>query len=52
MKVFHDFHASGKFERSLNATTFITLIPKIPGDVDSKDFCPIVFWVAFTKLFL
>jgi hypothetical protein len=30
MKVFHEFHASGKFERSLNAT-FLALIPKIPG---------------------
>jgi hypothetical protein len=27
MKVFHDFHAKGNFERSLNAT-FIALIPK------------------------
>jgi hypothetical protein len=27
MKVFHDFHAKDKFERSLNVT-FIVLIPK------------------------
>jgi hypothetical protein len=40
MKVFRDFHARGKFERSLNAT-FIALIPKIPGAVDPKDFRPI-----------
>jgi hypothetical protein len=40
MKVFREFHASGKFERSLNAT-FLTLIPKIPRVVDHKDFCPI-----------
>jgi hypothetical protein len=40
MKVFHDFHARGKFERSLNAM-FIALIPKILGMIDFKDFCPI-----------
>jgi hypothetical protein len=40
MKVFHDFNVRGKFERSLNVT-FIILIPKIPGDVDSKNFRPI-----------
>lgn len=46
MKVFQDFHASGKFERSLNAT-FITLIPKKSGAIDIKDFHPIslVGWV-------
>ena len=40
MKVFHDFHAKGNFERSLNAT-FIALIPKKLGALDIKDFCPI-----------
>jgi len=40
MKVFHDFHASGKFKRSLNAV-FLVLIPKILGAIDSKDFRPI-----------
>jgi len=40
MKVFCDFHARGKFERSLNAT-FIALILKISGSVDIKDFRPI-----------
>jgi hypothetical protein len=40
MKVFLDFHASGKFERSLNAT-FLVLILKILGAVDHKDFHPI-----------
>jgi hypothetical protein len=40
MKVFHEFHVSGKFERSLNAM-FISLILKIPRAIDSKDFHPI-----------
>jgi hypothetical protein len=39
MKVFREFHASGKFDKSLNAT-FLTLIPKIPRAVDPKDFSP------------
>ncbi len=37
MNVFHDFHARGKFEISLNAT-FVALIPKKSGIVDIKDF--------------
>jgi hypothetical protein len=40
MKVFSDFHARGKFEKSLNAS-FISLIPKIPCVIDLKDFRPI-----------
>jgi hypothetical protein len=40
LKVFHEFHASGKFEICLNAT-FLTLIPKFPGAVGPKDFRPI-----------
>jgi hypothetical protein len=36
-KVFSDFYARGKFEKSLNAL-FISLIPKIPGAIDLKDF--------------
>jgi hypothetical protein len=40
MKVFSEFHARGLFEESLNAS-FIALIPKIPGAIDLKDFCPI-----------
>jgi hypothetical protein len=51
MKVFHDFHVRGKFERSLNAT-FITIILKILGGVDPKYFCLINFVSAFTKLLL
>jgi hypothetical protein len=37
MKVFREFHASLKFERSLNAM-FLTLIQKIPRAVNPKDF--------------
>jgi hypothetical protein len=37
MKVFDDFHARGKFEKSLNAS-FITLILKLLGAIDLKDF--------------
>ena len=37
MRVFHDFHACNKFERSLNAM-FIFLIPKKSGAIDLKDF--------------
>jgi hypothetical protein len=37
MWVFHDFHASSKFERNLNAT-FIALISKKNGAIDLKDF--------------
>jgi hypothetical protein len=40
MAVFSDFHACGKFEKSLNST-FISLIPKLPGATELKDFRPI-----------
>ena len=40
MAVFTDFHARGKFEKSLNST-FISLIPKVPGATDLGDFRPI-----------
>jgi hypothetical protein len=40
MGVFHDFHASSKFEKILNAT-FIALIPKKIGAIVLKDFRPI-----------
>jgi hypothetical protein len=48
MKVFHDFHARGKFERSLNAT-FIALIPKILGVLTSRTFARLDLWRVFTK---
>jgi hypothetical protein len=51
MKVLSDFHARGKFEKSLNAS-FITLIPKIPGAIDLKDFARLVLWGVSTKLLL
>jgi hypothetical protein len=40
MKVFGEFHAGGRFEKSLNGT-FISLIPKISGAMELKDFRPI-----------
>jgi hypothetical protein len=40
MKVFGALHAGGRFEKSLNAS-FISLIPKVPGAVELKDFRPI-----------
>jgi hypothetical protein len=40
MAIFFDFHARCKFEKSLNST-FISLIPKVSGAADLKDFHPI-----------
>jgi hypothetical protein len=40
VKVFGAFHAGALFEKSLNAS-FISLIPKVPGAIDLKDFCMI-----------
>ena len=40
MTVFHYFHVSGQFEKSLNAT-FIALIPKKAAAMEIKDFRPI-----------
>jgi hypothetical protein len=40
MAVFEDFHARGRFEKSLNST-FISLIPKVSGASELKDFRPI-----------
>lgn len=49
MKVICEFHARGKFERSLNAT-FIALITKIPRVVDNKDFQPISLMSGIYKI--
>ena len=40
MAVFHHFHVTAQFEKSLN-TTFIALIPKKAAAVEVKDFQPI-----------
>jgi hypothetical protein len=40
MKIFHDFHDGGKFERTLNAT-MTALISKKSGAIDIKNFRPI-----------
>jgi hypothetical protein len=40
MAVFEEFHARGKFVKSINST-FISLIPKIQGVKEVKDFRPI-----------
>jgi hypothetical protein len=40
MVVFAEFHARGKFVKSINST-FISLIPKVHGAKEIKDFCPI-----------
>ena len=40
MAVFHHFHVTDQFEKSLNAT-FIALIPKKAAAVEVKDFRPI-----------
>jgi hypothetical protein len=40
MAVFEDFHARGRFEKSLNST-FISLIPKVTGASELKDYRPI-----------
>ena len=41
MKVFHHFHARGKFKRSLNST-LITLIPRILGLLMPNTFARLV----------
>jgi hypothetical protein len=40
MKICSEFHVEGKFEDNINST-FISLIPKIPGASEMKDFYPI-----------
>ena len=49
MGVFHDFHTSSKFEKSLNAT-FIAIILNKSGATDLG--LLIVFRVEFTRLLL
>jgi len=49
MGVFHEFHASSKFEKSFNVT-FIALIPKKPRAVDVKYFRPISLVSGFYKI--
>ena len=52
MAVFHHFHVTGEFEKSLNAT-FIALIPKKDAAVEIKDFRPIsLVWGGVIKFLL
>jgi tripartite-type tricarboxylate transporter receptor subunit TctC len=51
MAVFKEFHGSGKFEKSINAT-FVALIPKKVGAVEIKDFCPISLVSGVYKIIL
>ena len=49
MVVFHEFHAHGHFEKSMNAT-FIALIPKKLGALECKDFRPISLVIGIYKI--
>ena len=49
MRIFRDFHETGKFIRSLNST-FLVLIPKKEGAEDFKDFRPISLVGSLYKL--
>ena len=51
MAVFHHFHVTGQFEKSLNAT-FIALIPKKADTMEVKDFWPISLVRGFIKFLL
>ena len=51
MVVFHHFHVTGQFEKSLNAT-FTALIPKKAAIVEVKDFQPISLIGGFIKYLL
>ena len=46
MAVFSEFHVHGKFEKSFNST-FLSLIPKVSGASELKDYHPIslVSWI-------
>uniref|UniRef100_A0A2N9GB44 Integrase catalytic domain-containing protein n=1 Tax=Fagus sylvatica TaxID=28930 RepID=A0A2N9GB44_FAGSY len=49
MNVFHDFHTSRNFVKSLNVT-FLALIPKKPGAQECKDFRPISLVTGMYKI--
>jgi hypothetical protein len=49
MAVFSDLYAGGKFEKSLNAT-FISLILKVSGASDLKEFHPISLISGMNKI--
>lgn len=49
MDVFADFHTRGKFEKSFNAT-FVSLILKMIGAMDVRDFRPISLVVGIYKI--
>ena len=49
MAVFSDIYARGKFEKSLNAT-FISLIPKVLGASELKEFQPISLMSGIYKI--
>jgi hypothetical protein len=49
MKDFSEFHASGLFEESPNAS-FIALLSRIPGALDLEDFCSISFVGGIYKI--
>ena len=49
MAAFHNFHSTGMFEKSYNAT-YIALIPKKIGTKELKDFRPISLIGSFYKL--
>ena len=49
MRMFKEFHESGKFVKSLN-NSFIVMIPKKGGAEDLKDFRPIGLVGSLYKL--
>jgi hypothetical protein len=51
MAVFKEFHESGKFEESFNAT-FVAFFPKNAGAMEIKDFRPISLISGVYKIIL
>jgi hypothetical protein len=49
MAVFSNFHVRGKFEKSLNST-FISLIPKVSGAAELKNFRPVSLVSGICKI--